>query len=125
MNVLAIDPGETTGIVWIKLHKHEEPEIVSSADIPYVYLHTITYDIAMSAVVIMEDAVKTGAITKGKVFQLKAMGWVEQQASHESVTLEYIQPSQTKSIKDAIPDKIRGHHAKDAYRVFLAWARRQ
>ncbi len=122
MRVLAVDPGTTTGIVSVILHEHLDPVVESFGDHSLSYLmQNLRHIIKGHNTVVIEDMIKTGRITDGKIDQIKAIGLVEQQALLRYYNLYYIQPSESKMIKE-VPKFITDHHSRDAYKVFKAWS---
>lgn len=119
--VVAIDPGETTGIVKV----HKSGKLMWHGDLDGLGI----FDCRkwnQSDVIIIEAPVLTGSITDGKVAQIKAIGIIELISHILFMPIVYIQPSETKSIKK-LPDdvdKIIKGHARDAYRVYMAWQRK-
>ncbi len=122
MRVLAVDPGTTTGIVSVRLHKHEDPVVVEWKDgtINFVMDH-LDFIVRGHGAVVIEDMIKTGRITDGKIDQIKVIGMIEQKAFELGCDLHYIKPNESKMIKD-VPNIIKDHHSRDAYRVFKAWS---
>ncbi len=119
MIVLGIDPGKTTGLCWI-------PTTGGSIGKQVVYpnIFQMLPGICGSDVVVMESAVKHGSLTEGKVSQLMVMGAVEYLCATEGLDLIYITPEERGRVKK-VPSHIEGVHAKDAYRVAMAYLIRE
>ena len=123
MRILSIDPGGNTGLCVISLAngkvKVEAWDTISDNTqfdwIKYIDKH-------IPHVLVMESMVAHGKLTRGKIDQIKAMGIVEWIAYRKHVSpIEYITPEERGRI-NKVPADIKGDHARDAYRVGVAYA---
>jgi len=114
--IFGIDPGGTTGFCLIETT--ELGEIVFQEAVERKGIGQFP-NLRLCDVVAMEDVVPTGRLTAGKALQLKAIGAIEAQG----VNIEYVSPEERKRVSISLP--IRGDHAKDAYRVAVAYAIRE
>ncbi len=121
MRILAIDPGTTTGTVSVVFDRVNDPEVELWCDygLPAIMRHLDRVVTGHNAVV-LEDMIKTGRITEGKIDQIKVIGMIEQKAWELGCDIHYIKPNESKMIKE-VPKYIKAHHSRDAYRVLTAW----
>ena len=124
MYIVAFDPGKTTGVVKVKVDTVKDPEIILSDDIYYYMLHKHLEDLVKDAGhVVIEDVIQTGSLSAGKVAQIIAVGMIEYECLKNNITYSYVPPNRTKNYK-YVPEQITMHHAKDAWRVYMAWVNR-
>lgn len=120
LKILGIDPGGTTGVCCIQVDDMQGHRILESDEISNIW--KVKTGFSQCDVIVVESLVPHGKLTQGKIDQIKAIAIVESQARFRGQNvIKWITPEERGRVKKA-PSKVVGTHAKDAFRVALAYA---
>lgn len=70
--------------------------------------------------VVVESIVQSGYLSREKVQQIRAHDRTIVAANKRGIKVVEVQPQATKLIRK-VPDQVKGNHARDAYRVVMAY----
>lgn len=128
--VIGIDPGVTTGIC-VCLYKRIPQEEYGFSLVPVhheeiVFHDNFFFDIAKLLIVhkpqiaVMESVVQSGHLSREKVVQIRAHDRTLTAARDKAIELKEVQPQAVKRVT-FIPSSVKGNHARDAYRIMMAY----
>ncbi len=125
MILLGVDPGVTTGYcvvdvnykgIFVREAAHLNHNISLSGWYKYLVQKY------RPEAIIMESAVPTGLLNEEKRVQLSAMDRLVVVADETETPLGFVTPERRKREKH-VPAEVKGAHARDAYRVVVAYLR--
>lgn len=130
MKILGVDPGGTTGLCLVHVDVEDKAtQVVVSEEVPLKELTPTVLDYYLMfddlTAVVFESIVSTGALTEGKINQIRAAERVlfEAEVYEKDKALAFITPEARKKIKE-VPPEVHGDHARDAFRVVRAFINR-
>jgi len=125
MIIIGVDPGKTTGVCVSDLTNNKLTPVFSYEDDISAVQETIQKAERVfedPVVVVVEDVVKTGRMNKDKFDQIVAFDRARTATKGEAVI---IPPEATKKHKVKPPKIVKGRHARDAFRVIIAYLIRE
>lgn len=130
MNVIGVDPGVTTGIAVCSYKKYPVGDYtfslksISSIQIPltvdysdYIARQIVRY---RPKILVVESVVQSGHLSREKVTQIRAYDRAIVVAQSRNIKVEEVHPQAVKRIKE-VPASVKGDHARDAYRILMAY----
>jgi len=125
MDIIAFDPGKTTGYCIFRLDPVEDPVLFDWGEIDDELVDQWNLSrLVQQNTVISESAVLTGRLNEDKVKQIQITERIRFFANSVGKQVHWVTPESKKLVKD-VPDQIEGEHARDAYRVAKAWLLRR
>ena len=118
--LIGFDPGGTTGICVLRANHNGVWKVMSTSQVSSLFnlrVHMNLSRVIQQPCVVMESVIMHGSLTAGKAAQLKAVGVIESTGQ----TVLTVTPEERGRVKK-VPKYITGDHAKDAYRVAVAFA---
>lgn len=115
--ILGIDPGGTTGFCSILIDPLGGHRILESFETKDIWLSKRAF--SRFDKIVVESVVAHGKLTEGKIEQIKTVGYLEVVCDD----LQWVTPEERSRVQGTA--LVKGTHAKDAYRVALAYALRE
>lgn len=121
--IAGIDPGGTTGVCCIEIDELSGSRVLESYQVPDIWKAKIGF--GHCDVMVVESMVPHGKLTQGKIDQIKSIAIIESQSRFRGQDfIKWVTPEERGRVKKA-PSCVVGTHAKDAFRVALAYALRE
>lgn len=127
MRIVGVDPGVTTGLCICTFKDGADGFTFNTTDfyeIELSYDFSDRVDMILAGVrptlVVIESVVQSGHLSREKIQQIRAHDRTIVAAHKRGIKVVEVQPQATKLIRK-VPDQVKGNHARDAYRVVMAY----